>query len=247
MGHALATLDGLDQETRTQIDTVLQDAKLWLQEQTTARQEMFTQLSKAVVEGNVQKARGLLTRVNAIAAHDRTDTETHSMRSHATTTLTCSPPSPSSAVNWSSQLPGAGASGARSSQKAALSAPAAANAAVVGQSGQRAELAGELVPRQNLATAGRELLRVELGHGPGAGAPVSQPQVPVTVDHCRRDRYGLGLIGGLPGDPARVGNAAQLGGGQPRGQVTGGLFGLLDRRQSECVVKYGQGWILAAL
>lgn len=140
-----------------------------------------------------------------------------------------------------------GASGARSSQKAARSAPAAADAAVVGQCGQRAELAGKLVPRQNLATAGRELLRVELGHGPGASAPVPQPQVPVTVDHSRRDRYGLGLIGGLPGDPARVGNAAQLGGGQPRGQVTGGLFGVLDRREPECVVKYGQGWILAAL
>ncbi|WP_405196337.1 hypothetical protein [Streptomyces anulatus] len=76
MSHALATLDGVSQETRTQINTVLQDAKLWLQEQTAARQEMFTQLSKAVAEGNVQKARGLLTRVNAIAAHDRTDTET---------------------------------------------------------------------------------------------------------------------------------------------------------------------------
>ncbi|MFF3258567.1 Scr1 family TA system antitoxin-like transcriptional regulator [Streptomyces sp. NPDC002932] len=154
-------------------------------------------------------------------------------------------PSSSSAASW--ELPVTGASGARSSQKAARSATTAADAAVVGQSGQRAELAGKLVPRQNLATAGREILRVELGHGPGAGAPVPQPQVPVTVDHSRRDRYGLGLIGGLPGDPARVGNAAQLGGGQPRGQVTGGLFGVLDRRESERVVKYGQGWILAAL
>lgn len=94
--------------------------------------------------------------------------------SHATT-LTCSPPSSSSAGSWSSQLPVTGASGARSSQKAARSAPAAADAAVVGQCGKRAELAGKLVPRQNLATAGRELLRVELGHGPGASAPVPQP------------------------------------------------------------------------
>ena len=31
------------------------------------------------------------------------------------------------------------------------------------------------------------------------------------------------------------------------GRVTGGLFGVLDRLESERVVKYGQGWILAAL
>ncbi|MEY2232867.1 hypothetical protein, partial [Streptomyces sp. BF23-30] len=42
-----------------------------------------------------------------------------------------------------------GASGARSSQKAARSAPPPADAAVVGQCGKRAELAGKLVPRQN--------------------------------------------------------------------------------------------------
>ncbi|MFD5343058.1 hypothetical protein ACFWJY_04635 [Streptomyces anulatus] len=76
VSHTLATLDGMDQETRSQTDTVLQDAKLWLREQAAARQEMFTQLSEAVAEGKVQEARGLLTRVNAIAAHDRTDTET---------------------------------------------------------------------------------------------------------------------------------------------------------------------------
>ncbi|WP_187281720.1 hypothetical protein [Streptomyces sp. gb1(2016)] len=76
VSHTLATLDGVDQETRAQIDTVLEDAKVWLREQTVARQEMFTQLSEAVAEGNLQEARGLLTRVNAIAAHDRTDIET---------------------------------------------------------------------------------------------------------------------------------------------------------------------------
>ncbi|MFB7211080.1 hypothetical protein [Streptomyces sp. NPDC056255] len=75
VSHTLATLDGMDQETRAQIDTVLQDAKVWLQEQAVARQEMFSRLSEAVAEGNAQAARVLLTRVNAIAAHDRTDTE----------------------------------------------------------------------------------------------------------------------------------------------------------------------------
>ncbi|MGY3676642.1 zinc finger domain-containing protein [Streptomyces sp. TE33382] len=75
VSHTLATLDGVDQETRAQIDTVLQDAKVWLQEQAVARQEMFSRLSEAVAEENVQEARSLLTRVNAIAAHDRTDTE----------------------------------------------------------------------------------------------------------------------------------------------------------------------------
>ncbi|MFB7483630.1 hypothetical protein [Streptomyces anulatus] len=83
VSHTLATLDGMDQETRSQTDTVLQDAKLWLREQAAARQEMFTQLSEAVAEGKVQEARGLLTRVNAIAAHDRTDTETQTARAAA--------------------------------------------------------------------------------------------------------------------------------------------------------------------
>ncbi|WP_406097468.1 hypothetical protein [Kitasatospora purpeofusca] len=167
--------------------------------------------------------------------------------SHATTTLTCSPPSVE--LGGEPKLPATRNGRFRGAvvPAGARSAPAAADAAVVGQCGQRTVLARKLVPRQDLAAAGREVLRVELGHGPGASAPVPQPQVPVTVDHSRRDRYGLGLIGGLPGDPARMGSAAQLSGGQPRGQVTGGLLGVLDRRESECVVKYGQGWILAAL
>ncbi|MEV0787453.1 hypothetical protein AB0I52_31760 [Streptomyces sp. NPDC050423] len=58
--------------------------------------------------------------------------------------------------------------------KAARSAPAAADAAVVGQCGKRAELAGELVPRQNLATAVRELQgfgpREVAGRRPGGRA-----------------------------------------------------------------------------
>ncbi|WP_331762853.1 hypothetical protein [Streptomyces anulatus] len=84
VSHALATLDGVDQETRTQIDTVLQDARIWLQEQAAARQEMFLRLGDAVADGNVQEARGLLTRVNAIAAHDRTDTEAQTAGAAAT-------------------------------------------------------------------------------------------------------------------------------------------------------------------
>ncbi|MCL7382527.1 hypothetical protein [Streptomyces sp. 35G-GA-8] len=83
VSHTLAALDGVDHETQTQIDTVLKDAKVWLQEQAVARQEMFTRLSEAVAEGNVQETRGLLTRVNAIAAHDRTDTETQTAREAA--------------------------------------------------------------------------------------------------------------------------------------------------------------------
>ncbi|WP_237725568.1 zinc finger domain-containing protein [Streptomyces sp. W007] len=84
VSHALATLDGVDQETRTQIDTVLQDARIWLQEQAVARQEMFLRLDEAVADRNVQEARGLLTRVNAIAAHDRTETETQTAGAAAT-------------------------------------------------------------------------------------------------------------------------------------------------------------------
>ncbi|MFY0510956.1 hypothetical protein ACOMD4_11235 [Streptomyces anulatus] len=84
VSHTLATLDGVDQETRAQIDTVLQDAKGWLQEQTVVRKEMFAQLSETVAEGKVQEARGLLARVNAIAAHDRTDSETRTARTAAT-------------------------------------------------------------------------------------------------------------------------------------------------------------------
>ncbi|QYA98270.1 hypothetical protein KZO11_34090 [Streptomyces anulatus] len=84
LSHTLATLDGVDQETRAQIDTVLQDAKGWLQEQTVVRKEMFAQLSETVAEGKVQEARGLLARVNAIAAHDRTDSETRTARTAAT-------------------------------------------------------------------------------------------------------------------------------------------------------------------
>lgn len=84
VSHALATLDGVDQETRTQIDTVLQDARIWLQEQAAARQEMFLRLDEAVADRNVQEARGLLTRVNAIAAHDRTETETQTAGAAAT-------------------------------------------------------------------------------------------------------------------------------------------------------------------
>ncbi|WP_241838955.1 hypothetical protein, partial [Streptomyces sp. Root1295] len=84
VSHALATLDGVDQETRAQIDTVLQDARIWLQEQAVARQEMFLRLGDAVADGNVQEARGLLTRVNAIAAHDRTETEAQTAGATAT-------------------------------------------------------------------------------------------------------------------------------------------------------------------
>ncbi len=84
VSHALATLDGVDQETQARIDTVLQDAKGWLQEQTVVRQEMFAQLSEAVAEGKVQEARGLLARVNAIADHDRTDSESRTARTAAT-------------------------------------------------------------------------------------------------------------------------------------------------------------------
>ncbi|MFB6814330.1 hypothetical protein ACFCV8_07265 [Streptomyces sp. NPDC056347] len=84
ISHTLETLDGLDPETRAQIDIVLQDAKTWLQEQAAARQEMFSRLDEVVADGNVQEARGLLTRVNAIAAHDRTDSEIQTAGAAAT-------------------------------------------------------------------------------------------------------------------------------------------------------------------
>ncbi|MFF3734642.1 hypothetical protein ACFYXM_31225 [Streptomyces sp. NPDC002476] len=84
VSHTLETLEATDQETRTQIETVLQDAKIWLQEQTAARQEMFSRLGEAVAHGNVQEARRLLARVNAIADHDRTDIETQTAGAAAT-------------------------------------------------------------------------------------------------------------------------------------------------------------------
>lgn len=75
VSSTLAAMDGVDQETRTQIDAALEDAKVWLEEQAEVRRQMFSRLGDAVSEGNVEEARGLLVRVNAIAAHDRTDAE----------------------------------------------------------------------------------------------------------------------------------------------------------------------------
>ncbi|MFI9041788.1 hypothetical protein [Streptomyces sp. NPDC053726] len=75
VSSTLATMDGVDQETRTQIDAALEEAKVWLEEQAVVRWQMFCRLGDAVAEENVQEARGLLARVNAVAAHDRTDAE----------------------------------------------------------------------------------------------------------------------------------------------------------------------------
>ncbi|WP_216678347.1 hypothetical protein [Streptomyces sp. MNP-20] len=75
VSSALAAMDGVDQGTRTQIDAALEDAKVWLVKQAELRRQMFSRLGDAVSEGNVQEARRLLARVNAIAAHDRTDAE----------------------------------------------------------------------------------------------------------------------------------------------------------------------------
>ncbi|XMN04708.1 hypothetical protein ACK8N7_00870 [Streptomyces griseobrunneus] len=84
MSHALETLEGADQETQAQINTVLEDATVWLQKQAVARQEMFSRLSDAAAGGDVQETRGLLAHVNAIAAHDRTDTENQTAAGAAT-------------------------------------------------------------------------------------------------------------------------------------------------------------------
>lgn len=84
VSHTLETLEGTDQQTQAQIDTILDDAKVWLQEQAVARQETFSRLSDAVADGDVQEARALLAHVNAIAAHDRTDTETQTAAEAAT-------------------------------------------------------------------------------------------------------------------------------------------------------------------
>ncbi|MFD3422603.1 zinc finger domain-containing protein [Streptomyces decoyicus] len=72
---ALAALDGVDQETRIQIDAALAGARTWLEVQTEVRRQMFCDLSDAVAEQNAPEARALLVRVNATAAHDRTDDE----------------------------------------------------------------------------------------------------------------------------------------------------------------------------
>ncbi|MBW3359451.1 hypothetical protein [Streptomyces sp. 09ZI22] len=84
VSHTLETLEGADQETQAQINTVLEDATVWLQKQAVARQEMFFRLSDAAAGGDVQETRGLLAHVNAIAAHDRTDTETQTAAAAAT-------------------------------------------------------------------------------------------------------------------------------------------------------------------
>ncbi|WP_234316552.1 hypothetical protein [Streptomyces sp. NRRL F-5702] len=84
VSQTLEALEGTDQETQAQIDTVLKDAKVWLQEQAAARQETYSRLSGAVADGDVQEARALLAHVNAIAAHDRTDTETQTAAAAAT-------------------------------------------------------------------------------------------------------------------------------------------------------------------
>ncbi|MFJ6889995.1 hypothetical protein ACIQRC_34820 [Streptomyces californicus] len=84
VSQTLEALEGADQETQAQIDTVLKDAKVWLQEQAAARQETYSRLSGAVADGDVQEARALLAHVNAIAAHDRTDTETQTAAAAAT-------------------------------------------------------------------------------------------------------------------------------------------------------------------
>ncbi|QRX89936.1 hypothetical protein [Streptomyces noursei] len=83
VSNTLAAMNGVDQETRTQIDAALEEAKVWLEEQAIVRQQMFSRLGKAVTEENVQETRGLLARVNAIAAHDRTNAENHTAEAAA--------------------------------------------------------------------------------------------------------------------------------------------------------------------
>lgn len=71
----IADLTGVSQETQAQLDTAVQEANCWLEEQAEVRRDLFARLDQAVTAQNPKQVRELLIRVNATAAHDRNDAE----------------------------------------------------------------------------------------------------------------------------------------------------------------------------
>ncbi|MCD9146187.1 hypothetical protein [Streptomyces albireticuli] len=68
----IASMTGAKETTQAQLTAAFADAQHWLEQQTEVRHSLFSSLVTAVADGLTQKARALLTRVNATASHDRT-------------------------------------------------------------------------------------------------------------------------------------------------------------------------------
>ncbi|MFD6822775.1 hypothetical protein ACFWC5_20730 [Streptomyces sp. NPDC060085] len=71
----IAGLAGVDRETQELLDAAVKTTKDWLEEQVELRRSLYAQLDQAVMAQDTQQVRKLYARVNAKAAHDRTEEE----------------------------------------------------------------------------------------------------------------------------------------------------------------------------
>ncbi|MCT9093926.1 hypothetical protein N4G70_34475 [Streptomyces sp. ASQP_92] len=71
----LENLTGVDEELQEQLRAAVRHAGIWLAEQNKERRKLFDNLTRAVTQQEPGRVRRLLTRVNATASADRTDTE----------------------------------------------------------------------------------------------------------------------------------------------------------------------------
>ncbi|MFE4692137.1 hypothetical protein ACFRH6_19035 [Streptomyces sp. NPDC056749] len=75
LGSDLASLSGVSRETQERIIVALREARAWLEEQAEARRNLFAQLDQAITDQQQGRISSLMVRVNATAAHNRTDEE----------------------------------------------------------------------------------------------------------------------------------------------------------------------------
>ncbi|WP_143034503.1 MULTISPECIES: hypothetical protein [unclassified Streptomyces] len=71
----IAALAGASPEAQDQLHAAVRDAQVWLEKQAEVRRDLFARLDEVVSARKTAPVRELLVRVNAIAAHDRTEAE----------------------------------------------------------------------------------------------------------------------------------------------------------------------------
>lgn len=71
----LAALTGFSPAEQSELAGALKDAHRWLQDQADVRRALFARLDEAMAAGHFEQTRELLVRVNATAAHERTEAE----------------------------------------------------------------------------------------------------------------------------------------------------------------------------
>ncbi|MCX4902340.1 hypothetical protein [Streptomyces sp. NBC_00892] len=75
LGSDLAGLSGVSRETQELVIVALREAHAWLEEQAEVRRNLFAQLDQAVTNQQQGRISSLMVRVNAMAAHNRTEEE----------------------------------------------------------------------------------------------------------------------------------------------------------------------------